>query len=601
MKLEGGGGGDVEASDLQQAHVVINGENLHALKLLEFTHGGKIDAIFIDPPYNTGDKSWKYNNDYVDSSDNYRHSKWLAFMERRLKLAKRLLNPIGSVLIVTIDEKEYLRLGLLLEQIFPEAKGPNGKIQMISSVVNGGGSRSKEFGRVDEYIYFVWLGEMDLTGTIETKDEKVHWHALARPNTRKDTPRKNQFYPIYINKKSGRIEKIGVPLKGKVRRESIPSRKGCVCVLPIRKGDGEELIWNKTPKKLQELLDKKYVSVGKYRPNEKQPYVIKYLQKGIEDKIKTGEIEITSYNSRDGSAIVRYRKPKTVRPKTNWYYPLHKTSASGTNLLKSFVPGCKFPSPKSLYAVEDCLRLFLKDKPNAVVLDFFAGSGTTCHAVMKLNQRYGGGRQCISVTNNEVGSADEKHLLASGHRPGDPEWDKNGIFELVTMPRIRSAVRGITEDGKKVKGNYRKMDIVTPKRGNSRGKWKPVNDFPMSDGLSERVTFFRLTYEDRLNVEQGYAFERIAPLLWLKAGARGRPIDTRPKSGWWLSDTYGIIVDLDSSSMFLDALKKNTSVETVFVVTESDDRFQLFSSELSTNVRSICLWKSYVSNFCKGW
>ena len=521
-------------------------------------------------------------------------------MERRLKLAKRLLNPRGSVLIVTIDEKEYLRLGLLLEQIFPEAKGPNGKIQMISSVVNGGGSRSKEFGRVDEYIYFVWLGEMELTGTIEAKDEKVHWHALARPNTRKDTPRKNQFYPIYINKKRGRIEKIGKPLQGNVTQDSIPNRKGCVCVLPIRKKDGEELIWNKTPTKLKELLDKNYVSVGEYRPNEKQPYVIKYLQKGIQDKIKADEIEITGCNPRDGSVIVRYRKPKTVRPKTNWYYPLHKTSASGTSLLKLFVPGCKFPSPKSLYAVEDCLQIFLKDKPNAVVLDFFAGSGTTCHAVMKLNRRYGGFRQCISVTNNEVGNIDEKHLLAKGLRPGDPEWDKNGIFESVTMPRIKAAVRGTTEDGKKIKENYRKMDIVFPKRAKSPGKWKAVNDFPMSNGLPERVVFLKLTYEDRLNVEQGYAFERIAPLLWLKAGARGCLLDTLSESGWQLSDIYGIVSDLDTSSMFLDALRKNTSVETVFVITASDDRFQIFRNELPSNVRPICLWKSYVANFYKG-
>jgi adenine-specific DNA-methyltransferase len=102
-------------------HTVINGENYHALKALTWTHRGKVDAIYIDPPYNTGAKDWKYNNDYVEGDDLYRHSKWLAMMERRLLLAKELLNPADSVLIVTIDEKEYLRLGLLLEQVFPEA------------------------------------------------------------------------------------------------------------------------------------------------------------------------------------------------------------------------------------------------------------------------------------------------------------------------------------------------------------------------------------------------------------------------------------------------------------------------------------------------
>ena len=111
--------GSIDRGGDKPAHVVINGENHHALEALRFTHAGKVDCIYIDPPYNTGARDWKYNNDYVDDDDAYRHSKWLAFMERRLRLAKELLNPDDSVLIVTIDEKEVLRLGLLLEQTFP--------------------------------------------------------------------------------------------------------------------------------------------------------------------------------------------------------------------------------------------------------------------------------------------------------------------------------------------------------------------------------------------------------------------------------------------------------------------------------------------------
>src|SRR5207248_5761934 len=112
-------------------HTVINAENFHALETLLFTHRGKVDCIYIDPPYNSGNKDWKYNNDYVEGDDLYRHSKWLAMMERRLLLAKELLNPANSVLIVTIDEKEYLRLGMLLEQVFPEAR-----IQMVIILIN---------------------------------------------------------------------------------------------------------------------------------------------------------------------------------------------------------------------------------------------------------------------------------------------------------------------------------------------------------------------------------------------------------------------------------------------------------------------------------
>src|SRR5574344_1486417 len=141
------GGGDLW-------HALIQADNYHALQLLEYLYAGKVDCIYIDPPYNTGAKDWKYNNDYVDGNDNYRHSKWLSMMQKRLAIAKRLLNPQDSVMIVTIDEKEYLHLGCLLEEMFPEAK-----IQMVSSIINTGGSiRTGEFSRTDEYIFFIKMG-----------------------------------------------------------------------------------------------------------------------------------------------------------------------------------------------------------------------------------------------------------------------------------------------------------------------------------------------------------------------------------------------------------------------------------------------------------
>ncbi|WP_310736176.1 DNA methyltransferase [Vibrio sp. SG41-7] len=169
--------GKVENGSDKPFHSVINGENYHALKALTFTHRGKVDAIYIDPPYNSGAKDWKYNNDYVESEDLYRHSKWLAFMERRLKLAKQLLNPQASALILSIDEKEYLRIGLLLEQVFPEAK-----IQMVSSLINAKGIiRANEFSRTNEFIYFVFIGGQEICPEITTdKSKKVRWASLRR-------------------------------------------------------------------------------------------------------------------------------------------------------------------------------------------------------------------------------------------------------------------------------------------------------------------------------------------------------------------------------------------------------------------------------------
>ena len=154
------------ALDSDLWHTLIEADNYHALQLLEYLYAGKVDCIYIDPPYNTGAKDWKYNNDYVDSSDQYRHSKWLSMMERRLRLAKKLLNPKDSVLIVTIDEKEYLHLGCLLEEMFPEAR-----MQMVDSIINRKGVSHRgmragtekeeltQFSRVSEYLFFVMLGK----------------------------------------------------------------------------------------------------------------------------------------------------------------------------------------------------------------------------------------------------------------------------------------------------------------------------------------------------------------------------------------------------------------------------------------------------------
>jgi adenine-specific DNA-methyltransferase len=189
-------------------HTVINGENYHVLKALTYTHRGKVDAIYIDPPYNTGAKDWKYSNNYVEEDDLYRHSKWLAMMERRLLLAKELLNPADSVLIVTIDEKEYLRLGLLLEQSFPEAT-----IQMVCSVINPKGSaRAGRFSRVDEYLFFLYFGTAAVTAwrTDMLRDDAdaerdVRWAGLMRngEGSRRDRI-PSMFFPIFLHAKTGR-------------------------------------------------------------------------------------------------------------------------------------------------------------------------------------------------------------------------------------------------------------------------------------------------------------------------------------------------------------------------------------------------------------
>lgn len=244
------------APDSDLWHTLIEADNYHALQLLEYLYAGKVDCIYIDPPYNTGAKDWKYNNDYVDGNDAYRHSKWLSFMQRRLKLAKKLLNPVDSVLIVTIDEKEYLHLGCLLEEMFPEAQ-----IQMVSITINPSGAiRKNLFSRADEYAFFVILGDAHVVQKKGDGDEiEVRWWYLRRLEygSRRGTVKGGiaQFYPIYIDNETHKIIKIGKALPHTQDRHSVPDIEGATTVFPVR-DDGIEMNWGVTGETLARLLEK---------------------------------------------------------------------------------------------------------------------------------------------------------------------------------------------------------------------------------------------------------------------------------------------------------------------------------------------------------
>lgn len=366
-------------------HTVINAENFHALEALTFTHRGKLDVIYIDPPYNTGARDWKYNNDYVESEDLYRHSKWLAFIERRLKVSRELLNPNNSVLIATIDEKEYLRLGLLLEQTFPEAE-----IQMISSVINPKGTaRGNEFARVDEYIFFVKLGGIQLsrwnydmlTERNYALDEDVRWRGLARTG-RKGLRSHNpgSWYPIYVNKDGSGIHSIGdtVLLSEVYKKENPP---GTVAIWPPS-SKNQQYSWSVVPDTLRSLMSKGAVKTGRIDlKNNSVP--IYYLSFNQLTAIEEGRLKVVG-TADDGTLELRYAEgARSAAPRTVWNLTSHDAGSHGTSLLRAMMPDRRFPFPKALYAVEDALEFFIKDRPKAVVLDFFSGSGTTAHAVMR--------------------------------------------------------------------------------------------------------------------------------------------------------------------------------------------------------------------------
>lgn len=574
--------GKVERGEDKPYHSVINGENYHVLKALTYTHRGKVDAIYIDPPYNTGAKDWKYNNDYVESEDLYRHSKWLAFLERRLILAKRLLNPKDSVLVVTIDEKEYLRLGLLLEQTFPEAS-----VQMVSSVINPKGTaRNNEFSRVEEYIYFVTLGEASLsrwrrdmlTERDYSVDEKVRWRGLARTGRKGLRPHNpGSWYPIYIMNDGSRIHSVGeTVLIGEEDPNIAPSN--AFAVWPPS-NDDQQYSWSVVPATLRELISKGAVKLGRVDKGKKSAS-ISYLSFNQLQMIEDGKIEIVG-NEGDGSLKVQYSSgERTTPPKTMWNMTSHDAGSHGTNIVKALLKTRRFPFPKSLYAVEDSLRFFIKHKKDAVVLDFFSGSGTTAHAVMRLNKQDGGARKSISVTNNEVAADEQKALIRRGLRPGDKEWEQLGICDYITKPRVKAAILGLTPEGEPIKGDY-----------------KFIDEFPMADGFEENAEFFTLTYEALLPVSHNLAFKKIAPLLWLRAGGQGERIDCLPDEGWQVVEKYGLLVDLDTSSPFCKAIKKTASVNVAYIVTNDDRRFQTIARRLPESVEPVRLYESYLNNF----
>ena len=292
------------APDSDLWHTLIEADNYHALQLLEYLYAGKVDCIYIDPPYNTGARDWKYNNDYVDSADTYRHSKWLSMMQKRLKIAKKLLNPKDSVLIVTIDEREYLHLGCLLEEIFAGTH-----MQMISDLINRVVvAKDNEFGRSCEYIFIVYFGEAspaklsleeDWNHIENSTKDGIHWANLSRTGTNsrlQDRP--GMFYPIFVSEDGSKIEGLGDPLPLGQDRHSITAPDGCIAIWPIHT-NGEEGRWMQGKDSLAKLIQKGYVRLGKFTNTG---MAVSYLNRAQIQKIESGDYKVIGYD--DSGAVI---------------------------------------------------------------------------------------------------------------------------------------------------------------------------------------------------------------------------------------------------------------------------------------------------------
>ncbi len=571
------------APDNELWHTLIEADNYHALQLLEYLYAGKVDCIYIDPPYNTGARDWKYNNDYVDDVDNYKHSKWLSFMEKRLKLAKKLLNPKDSVLIITIDEKEYLHLGCLLEELFPDAR-----MQMVSITINPHGAVRKDlFARSDEYAYLLIFGSAHVIQPKGQGEEtEVRWWYLRRSDfaSRRGTIKGGvaQFYPIYVDDNTKKIIKIGDPLPFDQPRDSVEIIEGATAVFPIR-DDGTEMNWGVTGESLKRMIKQNIIRVSE--GTKYQPYVFRYLSENYTEKIKSGRWAVRGYRE-DGSMIVVETGGKLTRVNTVWKDKSYDAGAYGSALLRDVLGETRFSFPKSLYSVHDTINFFIAEKPNALVLDFFAGSGTTLHAVNLLNAEDGGKRRCIIVTNNEVSADEAKHLSSQGYNPGDYDWEKQGIARYVTWPRTVCSIKGIDVKGEPLKGDYLGGDPDHPRS--------------MAEGFAANAVFFKLGFLDKTAVSLGRKFKEMLPLLWMKAGARGPcpslegeeipPMMILPENH------MAILAEEWMFEEFAEKVNADRTIKTVFLVTDSETSYKEMAYGLKKK-ETHQLYREYLDNF----
>ena len=600
-------------------HTVINADNFHALQVLLYCYEGMVDVIYIDPPYNSGARDWKYNNNYVDKADQYRHSKWLSMMQRRLELAKRLLKPDG-VFIVTIDENEVRHLSVLLEAVFPEYLR-----HMVTAVVNPKGTGKLNFARVDEYIFFCvpnngtslikgiptssglttapgqgaffypssqplleGLGvepqgddgeaeeeegeeeedgseanaEADVDNVVDLEDEELpfpaeeidEWelrHARRRGSESSYRhQRKNQFYPIYIDVRQRRVVRAG-PMLPLEEKPSFAKVDGLTPIWPIDK-DGIERCWRLISSTMQDLIAVRRIRLGKYN---------------------------AAANS--WTLNIWVRKSESKKLKTVWWKKSHDAGTHGTTLLHKILGRrAAFPFPKSIYAVADALAAVVRSRPNALILDFFAGSGTTLQATCMLNKIYGGNRRCVLVTNNEVDAKLSARLQKEGIESGSPGYEKHGICAGVTWPRVEAVLTGRRRDRSKLPMRY-------------------LDGRDMSEGFEENAQYLKLDFLDPTEVRRGDRYEAIVPILWMMSGASGIPELSRGsgKDHFPKDCPFCVLLREDHFREFAAKLAERPDITHVFLVTDSSEAFYEMSSVISKDKHCVHLYRSYLDTF----
>ena len=430
------------------------------------------------------------------------------------------------------------------------------------------------------------LGEAD-NDSSHSQRTNVRWEWLLRGGSNSDRSHSpGCFYPVYIDPINRKIVDVGEAIGRDEDRATIPKRNGLVAVWPISEGTQEEKVWQTTPANLRKLIEQGYAKVGAYNQRMDR-WSLLYLGKKQRERIEQGQILIKKKDE-NGVVIVEEAESQAIKrvPKTIWNRQSHSAGEYGSRLIRAILPGRIFAYPKSVYAVEDTLRSVLTNKPTALIIDFFAGSGTTLHAVNLLNAEDGGHRRCIMVTNNEVSAEEAKTLTAWGFQPGDEEWEKLGIARYVTWPRTVCSIEGHDVNGAPLKGNYLGGDLEHPRA--------------MAEGFQANAAFFKLGFLDKASVRIGRQFLEMLPTLWMKAGCHG-PCPTL--SGGAVPDMIvlpenhmAILNDSAVYAAFAEQVNGNPVIETVYLVTDSDTDYRSMAQGL-TAPKKYQLYRDYLDNF----
>ena len=474
----------IQVDPAKPSHVLIQGDNYHALKVLAYTHERSVDVIYIDPPYNTGNKDFKYNDRFVDREDGYRHSKWLSFMAKRLRLAKSLLKDSGA-LFISIDEAEFAQLKLLSCEVF----GEENYIGTFAWRKKVGGGQAKYFYECHEHVLVIAKNKRCLPALTAKKEVKPTETVIIE----------------------------GVPYyryRGWLRKEH------------GRKTTDEHFV----------LF---YEEIEQYKGREKLAE--------IDAEISAGRMRL-EYDKRHGMhEVVKLEPLAGLRKKLSSLITSCLTSDGNDELLELSL---SFPNPKPLQLVRELIDSV--SSRHAVVLDFFAGSGTTAHAVMQLNAEDGGSRQCILVTNDEGEFKDDNGVVLPG-----------GICTHVTYPRLKKVIEGYTTPkGKVVAGRGENLEFFE------------TSFVPLPQSRNQLQSFVRYS----------------ASLLQLKAGC----FTTVEQTLQWSLHTDGkkhLFVLFDDCAVE-DALQRLESVTGpvvvyVFAYDSDDDSAEIFSKNPNVTVQEV--------------